>query len=155
MHAEALAATTSLEETTHLQSWLYEIENPGIATLDLVNIDGNKLIPIVHCTDCDDLYKTLISPANPSPSNRALTLYLYALRELKEMQRVQAFVWVDTKDCLANVLTKLNSDGTLPMRELNDTLRHCFWEPLNPFRWQGQLCAPDKLEMPEPRMLPK
>jgi hypothetical protein len=154
MHAEALAATTALEETTHIQSWLYEIEHPDIVTLDLVNIDGRKLIPIVHCTDCDDLYKTLISPANPSPSNRALTLYLYALRELLENRRVSAFCWVDTRDCIANVLTKLNSDGTLPMKEYNDLLRHCFWNPVHPYRWMGQLIAPDAISIPEPRKVP-
>ena len=155
MHAEALAATASLEETTHIQSWLYELDNPGIETLDLVNIDGRKLVPIIHCTDCDDLYKTLVSPANPSPSNRALTLYLYALREMLEKHRVTAFVWVDTRDCIANVLTKLNSDGTLPMNELNSLLRHCFWSPVHPYRWSNQLCAPDQVPLPSPRVPPK
>ena len=84
---------------------------------DLVNLVGRKFIPMVHCTDCDDLYKTLIFPANPSPSNRASTLYLYALRELLENRRVTAFCLVDTRDCIVNVLTKLNELGMDPSDE--------------------------------------
>ena len=75
------------------------------------------------------------------PTNKALTLHLAALREYKQRGNVRAWVWVDTNDQLANVLTKLNSDGTLPMDDLTAALRTQHYEPTRPFKWQGLTVA--------------
>jgi hypothetical protein len=85
----------------------------------------------------------MISPAFPLPSNRALTLYLSALREQKQLGRIKAWVWVDTRDCLANGMTKLEDDGSLPLKEITEALRDRYWEPAYAYRWNGQMCAPN------------
>ncbi len=142
MHAEALAATNGIEESLFLQTWLLELSQPQLSVWDLLNAKSSALIPIVACTDCNDLYEVLISPAFPIPSNRALTLYLAALREQRQIDRVKAWVWVDTRDCLANGMTKLETTGELPLAEISESLQLRFWEPKYAYRWQGQLCSP-------------
>jgi hypothetical protein len=72
-----------------------------------------------------------------------LTLYLAALREQRQLNRVKAWVWVDTRDCLANGMTKLEHDGTLPLKEISEALQHRHWEPSYAYRWNGQLVAPN------------
>ena len=143
MHAEALSATNGVEECLFLQTWWLELTNPNLSVWDLLHADSTQLLPIISCTDCNDLYEVLISPAFPLPSNRALTLYLSALREQKQIGRVKAWVWVDTRDCLANGMTKLEDDGTLPLAEITDALKRRYWEPAYAYRWNGQLIAPN------------
>jgi hypothetical protein len=143
MHAEALAATNGIEECLFLQTWLLELSKPQLSVWDLLHADSSMLLPVVACTDCNDLYEVLISPAFPIPSNRALTLYLAALREQRQLNRVKAWVWVDTRDCLANGMTKLEHDGTLPLKEISEALQHRHWEPSYAYRWNGQLVAPN------------
>jgi hypothetical protein len=144
MAAETLAAVSATEDACFVQTWLHEITNPHLDARDLVNASGSELCHHDLGVDCNDLYATLTQPAFPNPSNRALTLYLSLLRDLKERNFIRANIWVDTKDNVANVLTKLCPDGTLPMTELSDLLRRCFWEPVHPFRWNGMLTEPAK-----------
>ena len=65
------------------------------------------------------------------------------LRDLREKGFVCGMMWVDTNDNIANVLTKLNSNGTLPMKELTDLLTRSFWEPERPFKWNGIMTDPN------------
>ena len=141
MHAEALAATAGIEECLFLQTWLLELERPTLSIWELLDAPASMVTPIVACMDCEDLYATFVSPATPAPTNRALTLYLAALREQKELGRVKAWCWVDTKDMLANALTKLEANGTLPLDDITDSLARGFWEPKFVYKWQGQLTS--------------
>jgi hypothetical protein len=142
MHAEALSATNGIEECLFLQTWWLELSNPSLSVWDLLHAEGSQCLPIVACTDCNDLYEVLINPAFPLPTNRALTLYLSALREQKQLGRIKAWIWVDTRDCIPNGMTKLEDDGTLPLLEISEALRSHSWEPHYAYRWNGQLCAP-------------
>ncbi len=144
MHAETLALASGLEEAGYVQTWLHELNNPHLSTWDLLHVSGPELTPIVGITDCNDLYESLIKPAMPTPSNRALVLYLAALREQHDLQKVQAWAWCDTRDNLAAVLTKLNDDGTLPLAPYTAALRFSCWEPVHAYRWQGVLTAPSR-----------
>jgi hypothetical protein len=57
------------------------------------------------------LYAVLPAPAKPSTGNKHLGLYIAALRAFKEIGRTRAWIWLDTRDCLANILTKLMPNG--------------------------------------------
>ena len=142
MHAEALAATNGVEECLFLQTWILELTRPTLSVFELLHAESSVLVPIVACTDCNDLYEVLISPAFPAPTNRALTLYLAALREQKDVGRVKAWVWCDTRDCLANGMTKLETSGELPLKEITDAMKTASWEPAYAYRWQGQWVSP-------------
>ena len=90
----------------------------------------------------------------PVLSNKSLTLYTSVLREFKSSGRVSQWGWIDTRDNIANCLTKIESDGTLDIAPLIRLLRHGAWEPVFPYRWGLQLCDPNswtgsELEFPE------
>ena len=150
-HAETLSLINGLEEALFIQTWLYELDHPGCSTLEIIAATQD-LTPIVGCTDCHDLFDNLIKAAMPTPANKSMTLYLVALREMKTEGRVQAYVWIDTKDCLANGLTKLRDDGTLEIEgsdnapDIKTFMETCVFEPLHPYSWNNtSLVSPHEL----------
>jgi len=152
MHAETLSLVGGVEEAVHLQGWLYELDHPEVLTLDLINIESNKLIPIITATDCEDVHCALVAPVLQAPTNRSLTLYLSALRELRDIGRIQAHCWIDTEDNLANVLTKLCKDGTTESELLVKATKYAFWEPLKLYKWNSQYTETEARE-PHPLWL--
>ena len=139
MHSEAVAHLTAQENGNFIQTFLCELEHPGLTAIELLNMDPKQLVPIVGCTDCEDLHATLIAAAPPAPTNKSLTLYLAALRELRETGRVEAYVWMDTRDMVSNPLTKLEADGRLTLQELGSFLRDGIFKISHPFKWMNQL----------------
>ncbi len=140
--AEALAKLQGIETCLFLQTWTFELQNPGITAAELLKLDPSDLIPIESCTDCHDLYDVLMSPAAPNLTNLAITLHVAALRNEREVGRVRAWIWLDTEEMLANGLTKLNSDGTLPLELLQKSLRDCKWEPKMQFKYNNLRILP-------------
>lgn len=94
-----------------------------------------------------DAFELFTKPTVPTPTNRSMTLYIQACREFFETKRCEAFVWTDTRDNVANVLTKFGQSGLL---EIDDVLLKVYttasWEPLHPFRWHSHdLVDPEPL----------
>lgn len=135
MHAEAVSHMTAQEHTAFIQTYVYELDHPGTTALKILDLKGSALSPVVGITDCDDLHAALTSAAAPNPSNKSLTLYLAALRELRELQRIQEYVWCDTRDMLANSLTKIEADGTCPVAEVEEFLRTFVLKFTHPYKW--------------------
>ena len=127
-----------LEEATFIQTWLHEMTNPHLSIPDLIRTPGKDLIPIESITDCYDLYGLLVKPGAPNVSNKSLVLHLAYIREQKDEGRVRAWVWCDTKDMLANCLTKLEKDGSLPSADLAKAMHDLWWNPSHVFEYQGQ-----------------
>jgi hypothetical protein len=125
LHAECLAQVAACEEASFLQSWHFEFANPTVSTLDIIAASPSLFVPIVGVVDCKDLLDVLTKSVVTAVTNRAMVLYVAALRELKETKRVSAWTWVDTRDNPANAFTKLNSDGTLPSESVVHMLKHC------------------------------
>ena len=100
----------------------------------------SELLPIVSITDCNDLHDTLIAPAQPTSSNKHLSLYLAAIREFRSTGRVQAFVWADTRDMVSNSLTKLKEDGTVEV-EILPILQTASWNLKHPYKWNTTWCT--------------
>jgi hypothetical protein len=147
-HAETLALIGGVEEALFIQTWLYELDHPGLTTLQIIAAkDG--LVPIIAATDCHDLFSNLTKPAMPIPANKSMTLYLAALREMRADGRIQAFIWHDTRDCLPNALTKLRDDGTLELDgdfDMKEFYQTCIYEPRIPFSWNNnQLVDPIRI----------
>ena len=136
-HAEVLACLAGVEEAMFLQTWMYELANPYVTSLKLLSIPGKQHVQILPITDCLDVLESLTKTAVPTPVNRSLTLYLHALRELYQLGLVEAYLWCDTRDNIANALTKLKPDGTLDLGDLKDFYRGGGWEPKQPFRWHS------------------
>jgi hypothetical protein len=142
LHAECLALVAATEEASHIQTWLHELEHPTLKTMELINAEPKDMIPIVGVVDCKDLLDVLCKTAVTAVSNKALTLYMSALRELKDTGRVVMWAWVDTRDNVSNGLTKLSDDGTMPMSDITNLYRCAAWEPLFPYRRGQTLCDP-------------
>ena len=146
-HAEVLASMSGLEEASFLQTWMLELTYPRMTSLELLATPSSLLVPIVSVGDCMDAFDLFIKPTVPTPTNRSMTLYIQACREFYETGRCEAFVWVDTRCNVANVLTKFGQSGLL---EIDDTSSRVYtsasWEPTNPFRWQSHdLIDPEPL----------
>ena len=139
-HAETLAMMDAVENGSFLQTWFLELQNPSLTSLELINASASMLVPMVCVTDCMDLMEALIKPAVASISNRSMALYIQALREFYTTKRVLAWAWCDTRDNVANGLTKLNDDGSLPIEPIAHMLKHGSWSPEHPFRWMHRLC---------------
>jgi hypothetical protein len=141
LHAEALAAINGLESTTYLQSYFLELDKPGITAMQLLAPESHpELLPIVSATDCNDLYETLIAPAQPAATTKHLALYIAALREFRSTGRIRAYVWIDTRDMIANSLTKLKEDGSNEI-ELLSVLQNFKWSLNHAYKWNGQWCS--------------
>ena len=141
LHAEALGSINGLEASTYLQSYILEITKPTLTALQLLTPENNKeLVPIIAITDCNDLQDVLIAPAQPASSTKHLALYIAAIREFCSTGRVQAFVWIDTRDMLANSLTKLKEDGTTEA-ELLPSLQTFVWKLKHAYTWNTTWCA--------------
>jgi hypothetical protein len=142
MHAEALAQISGLETATYIQSYLLEVNKPDLTALSLLNPEQHEeVIQIVSVTDCEDLYAALIAPAQASCSNKHLSLYLAAIREMRTSGRVQSFVWADTRDLVANALTKLNEAGLCETAELLPMLKTFVWNLRHAYKWDNVWCT--------------
>ena len=141
LHAEALGSINGLESNTYLQSYLLELKQANLTAMQLLAPEHHKdLVPIIAVTDCNDLQDTLIAPAQPASSTKHLALYIAAIREYCATGRVQAFVWIDTRDMLANSLTKLKEDGTTEA-ELRPSLQTFVWKLKHAYKWNHTWCA--------------
>ena len=135
-HAEALSAIAGIEAATFLQTYLLELQEPTLNKLDLLTPEKHSaIIPICSVSDCRDPHEVLTSPAQPTLSNKHLSLYIAAMREFHTCRRVVAWIWCDTRDMIANVLTKLNEDGTANMTEIKTPWKEHNWNLQHPFQW--------------------
>ena len=135
MAAETLAQVQAIEEGFLLQTWLYELTHPSLDARQLLAIPASDLPPLVGVTDCEDLHAVLVKPAAPTPTNKSILLHLSALREARESGRVQQWCWTTTHDMISNSLTKLDTDGTLPMEPLTELLKTCIWRPKESYKY--------------------
>jgi hypothetical protein len=135
-----------LESGQFLQTWIYELMNPTVTAQGLLALSGRELPVHDMGTDCNDAYESLVKPTTPAPAQKSLVLYIAALREAKAEGFVRSWLWFDTTDDLANCLTKLNENGTIPLSDLTESLRDSFYEPRKPYRWNGMLTDPIKVD---------
>ena len=141
MHAEALSCLSSIESSTFLQSFLLELSLPNLTAIELLSPElHDPMLKIVQVTDCNDLYEVLTVAAQPSLTNKHLGLYVAAIREFVQCGRISALVWADTRDMIANGMTKLNDNGEVPLEGLNDCILNGFWAPKHPYQYNRTWC---------------
>ena len=113
-HAESLACYSALQHAEIVASRLTEAWWPG-ATLptveQMISIEdvGTFTVPIVSLTDCLDLLE-LISGARGVPQDKGQRLIILSLRERRILQKTMGHGHIDTRDMLANALTKRVTD---------------------------------------------
>lgn len=143
MHAETLAKCSGLESAIFIQGFMMELSLPNLKAHDLIDPpDIQLLLPIVSATDCEDLHASLVAPAQAQAGTKHLTLYLASLREYRITRRLEAFIWINTQDMIANALTKLNSDGTANLTELAPALKNFVWTLRHAYKWNITWATP-------------
>ena len=134
LHSELLGQSAAAEEAVNLQTFIYELEHPELSANELVQVDPSLLCPIWGITDCNDLHDTLVKSTQPVLTNKSMTLFVEALREYKAEGRIQEYCWCDTRDNIANVLTKLKPDGCLELDGITNTFDTATWKPKHLFK---------------------
>ena len=89
----------------------------------------------------DSLYSSVTAPAQASCANKHLALYIAAIREMKASKRIKAFAWADTRDLVANALTKLQDSGLCETAELLPALKIFDWKLKHPYQWDTVWCT--------------
>ena len=117
-HAETLASMAGIEEGSFIQTWLLELERPNLSSTELIAAPSEILSLIVAVGDCKDAFDMFTKVAFPTPVNRALTLYVHAIREYFEHKKIESFCWIDTRCNIANSLTKFGQNGLLEIADL-------------------------------------
>ena len=71
-----------------------------------------------------------------------MSLYISALREDRNNGRIKNWGWIDTRDMLANPLTKLDTAGTIEWADLRKTMMTSRWSPAQPYKIDRTLIYP-------------
>jgi dimeric dUTPase (all-alpha-NTP-PPase superfamily) len=145
MCAETLALLGGIEEGILVQTWIHELLHPNLTAMELLRVEPKNMVSMIGCMDCDDVHSVLVKAAAPAPTNKSMVLHLAALREARENNTVSQWCWIADGDNPANPLTKLSSDGTLPLRPLTSLLEKAYWEPAGPYRYGAVMTQPKRL----------
>ena len=116
-HAESLALYSVLQfaETVAMrltETTFPQLYAPSMNDLILMESHGLYDLEIVALTDCHDLVD-LLTGTRGTPQDRSQRLIILSLRERRLLRKTSAVAWVDTRDMLANALTKRVSGSTL------------------------------------------
>ena len=108
--AEAYAVPGGIETAQFLRHVILELlqpPRPGTSVLQAVSkIHGR--IPIVCCTDSDNLEKSIESDSGGTKDKR-LRIVVAMLREVVEIEPWVKILWINTQRMVADPLTKLDS----------------------------------------------
>ena len=113
-----------------LAAFLEENSTPIVSALQLTKVQDRGLLrtPIHLCGDNKGVF-TAVSAQNPkTTAEPTLTPHVKALRELVDGHSITTLVWVDSRDMIADPLTK----GKTTRNELNDVLNTGHWIIANP-----------------------
>jgi hypothetical protein len=93
---------------------------------DLIDMEDRGFFDLAHdvCTDCHDLFE-LLTGSRGVPQDRSQRLIIMSLRELRALGRIRNVFWQDTKDMLANSLTKHTPYDEQLWRFLKTGYLHC------------------------------
>lgn len=141
LHSETLASCSGIDFAKIIQGMFLELSTQHLTPNDLIDPSQQPhLLPISLLTDCEDLHSTLLAPAQAQSSSIHLTLYLAMLKESRLTNKVDSFIWIDTRDMVSNALTKLNADGTANIEELGPMWKRFFWKLQHAYKWNQVWC---------------
>ena len=63
------------------------------------------------------------------------------------LEAIKAFCWVDTRDNVANVLTKFSQTGLLELDEIAELYETASWEPTRPYRWHADMLSDPEIQI--------
>ena len=121
--AEINGVIDSMEAGTLVQMALHDIfvGDGGSPEAMLKTLEGGGLYPPQDMTvDARSVYDACASQDAGKPSEESLLLHVLAIRSWLESKRLRALFWEDTREMLADGLTKGGVDRTLLNRACNN-----------------------------------
>ena len=112
--AESLACYRSLQHAEIVASRLTEAwwpwdTLPTVEQTIMIEDRGTFTVPVIALTDCNDLLE-LISGARGVPQDKSQRLIILSLRERRVLRKTVGHGHIDTRDMIANALTKKVQD---------------------------------------------
>jgi len=106
--AETNAAADGIESGKLLAYALAEIVLPGLTASRLVDMDEAGGLPfcLQLVTDCKSLFDNLRCEETAIPTEQSLIMLLLQIKEGLRTGTIQSIVWADTRDLIADGLTK-------------------------------------------------
>ena len=106
--AELLAAATATDHATPLMITLQEFSHGPLLPhyLKEMRQNGGYLYKLHLCIDARSVYDSLVSAMTKTPSEASLLGHLLWLREFLSKAIISNLLWVDTRDMVADGLTK-------------------------------------------------
>ena len=116
-HAESLSMYSGLQLAETVAMRYTETQfpfcySPTVENLISIEEWGRFELPIIACTDCNDLVD-LLTGQRGTPQDKSQRLIILSLRERRLIGKTSATMWQDTRDMLANPLTKKCSSSNL------------------------------------------
>ena len=106
--AEPNAAADGIEVARLVAYTLAEIVIPGCTAQSLIHMDESGSLPfcIQLVTDCKSLFDSLRCEETVIPTEQSLIMLLLQLKESMRSGTIKTIVWADTRDLIADGLTK-------------------------------------------------
>ena len=106
--AETNAAADGIEVGKLVAYALAEIVMPGLTASSLVEMDEAGTLPfrLQLITDCKSLFDNLRCEETAIPTEQSLIMLLLQIKEGLRTGTIQSIVWADTRDLIADGLTK-------------------------------------------------
>jgi len=91
---------------------------------------GKFCLPVVLFIDAQAVFNAACHDDDSSSSDKSMVYHVKALRHLLVTGQVKAIVWIDTRDMLADALTK----GKICRDELNKAFNTGIWQLQHPYK---------------------
>ena len=131
--AECRALSDGVDLGKVIANALHELFSGPLTTEQArdLELQGGGVIPLEACTDARSLYDTLQAQEPKAPTEVSMVFDLMALRESLECRRLSKLWWVDTRDMLADGLTK----GIINRSSLLTACTEGKWDVMHPCIW--------------------
>ena len=84
---------------------------------------GSPNVKVLLVVDALSVFAAVTALSPKTPAEKGLLVHLRWLREQLELRRCAAIIWIDTRDMLADALTK----GSVDRAELHHTMEKGVW----------------------------
>ena len=122
--AEALAACDALDQGIVLAQTLHEMYTGNTSAYGSRHLreNGGYKIPMVLYIDALSVFAAATAVFIKIPADQSVLCHLHYLREMLEYDVLRLLVWVDTRDMLADGLTKGSIDRTVLRDAMDGTV---------------------------------
>jgi hypothetical protein len=122
--AEALAACDALDQGIVLAQTLHEMYTGNTSAYGSRHLreNGGYKIPMVLYIDALSVFAAATAVFIKIPADQSVLCHLHYLREMLEYDVLRLLVWVDTRDMLADGLTKGSVDRTVLRDAMDGTV---------------------------------